>query len=72
MESQSGVTRSIIDELHPWDIEGDHMEGESGVTRSIIYEFHYLISYEIKWKVNVVLVEVSFKNLILRIWSNER
>ena len=32
MESQSGVTRSIIDELHSSDIEGDQMEGESGVT----------------------------------------
>ena len=65
MESQSGVTRSIINELHSWDIEGDHMEGESGVTRSIIYEFHYSISYEIKWKVKVVLVEVSLMNIIL-------
>ena len=32
MESQSGVTRSIIDELHSSDIEEDQMEGESGVT----------------------------------------
>ena len=35
MESESGVTRSIIDELHSWGIQGDQMEGESGVTRSI-------------------------------------
>ena len=40
MEGESGVTRSIIDELHSWDIEGDQMEGESGVTRSIIDEHH--------------------------------
>ena len=32
MEGDSGVTRSIIDELHSWDIEGDKMVGESGVT----------------------------------------
>ena len=32
MEGESGVTLSIIDELHSWDIEGDQMEGESGVT----------------------------------------
>ena len=38
MEGESGVTRSIIDEFHSWDIQGDQMEGESGVTRSIIDE----------------------------------
>ena len=36
MEGESDVTRSIIDELHSWDIQRDQMEGESGVTRSII------------------------------------
>ena len=40
MESESGVTRSIIDELHYWDIQGDQMEGESGVTPSIIDKLH--------------------------------
>ena len=38
MEGESGVTRSIIDELDSSHIEGDQMEGESGVTRSIIDE----------------------------------
>ena len=38
MEGESGLTRSIIDELHPWDIEGYQMEGKSGVSRSIIDE----------------------------------
>ena len=38
MEGESGVTRSIIDELYSWDIQGDQMEGECGVTRSIIDE----------------------------------
>ena len=32
MEGESGVIRSIIDELHSSDIQGDQMEGESGVT----------------------------------------
>ena len=40
MEGESGVTRSIIDELHAWDIRGDQMEGASGVTRRIIDELH--------------------------------
>ena len=35
MEGESGVTRSIIEELHSLDIERDQMEGESGVIRSI-------------------------------------
>ena len=39
MEGESGVTRSIIDELHSSDIERDQMEGESGVTGSIIDDF---------------------------------
>ena len=38
MEGKSGVPRSIIDELHSWDIQGDQMAGESGVTRIIIDE----------------------------------
>ena len=40
MEGESGVTRSIIDELHCSDIQGDQMAGESGVTRSTIDELH--------------------------------
>ena len=32
MESESGVTRSIIDELHSSGIQGDQMEAESGIT----------------------------------------
>ena len=38
MEGESGVTRSIIDELHSWDIQGDQKERESAVTRSMIDE----------------------------------
>ena len=40
MVGESGVTGSIIDELHSWEIQRDQMEGESGVTRSIIDELH--------------------------------
>ena len=40
MEGESGVTRSIIYELHSSDIQRDQMEGESGVTLSIIDELH--------------------------------
>ena len=40
MEGENGVTRSIVDELHSWDIQGDKMEGESGVTRRIIDDLH--------------------------------
>ena len=40
MEGESGVTRSVIDELDSSDIQGHQMEGESGVTRCIIDEQH--------------------------------
>ena len=40
MESESGVTRSIIDELHSSYIQRVQMEGESCVKRSIIDELH--------------------------------
>ena len=40
MEGESGVTRSIIDELHFSDIKGDQMGGESIFTRSIVDELH--------------------------------
>ena len=42
MEGESGVTRSIIDELHSSDIQGDQSEGQSGVTQSIIEELSSL------------------------------
>ena len=52
MEGGRGVIRSINDELHSSDIQGDQMESESGVTRRIIDEF--VSSDMIKWKVKVV------------------
>ena len=41
MQGESEFTRSIIDELHSWDIQGDQIEGESGVFRSIIDEHDF-------------------------------
>ena len=38
MAGENGVTRSIIDELHTSDIQGDQMEGEIGVKGIIIDE----------------------------------
>ena len=40
MEDKSGVTRSIIDDLHSSDMERHHIDGESGDTRSIIDKIH--------------------------------
>ena len=67
MEGEIGVTRSIIDELHSWYIQGDHMEGESGVLEVSLMKFILRISKEIKWKGKVELLEVSLMNFILRI-----
>ena len=47
MEGESGFSRSIIDELNSWEIQGDQMEGESRVTPSIIHELHFWICKEI-------------------------
>ena len=40
MEAESGVTRSVINELRSSDSQLDKMEGENGVTRSISDEVH--------------------------------
>ena len=40
MEGESGVTRSIIDELHPSDIRRYKMLSESGLTRRIIQKVY--------------------------------
>ena len=40
MEGESGVTRSITEKFHSWDIQGDQIEGESGVFPSIFDELH--------------------------------
>ena len=40
MAGESCVTRSIINELHSSNIQGDQMARESVVTRCIINELH--------------------------------
>ena len=40
MVGERGVIQSVIDELLPWDIQGDQREVDSGFTRSIIDELH--------------------------------
>ena len=52
MEGESGVTGSIIHELHSWNIQGDQMEGE----RMVLLEVSSMnlipilgMSKEIKW-----------------------
>ena len=40
MVGESGVTRSIIDEIHSSDIQRDQMEAECGVTESIVDKLH--------------------------------
>ena len=68
MEVESGVTRSIIDEYHSWNIEGDQMEGESCVTRSIINEIHpWDIQGDQMEGESIVLLEVSLRNFVFRI-----
>ena len=42
MESESGVSQSIIDEFHSWDMEGIQIDGESAATRYIIDELYSL------------------------------
>ena len=41
MEAESGVTRSIIDELHSSDIQGDQIQDEGGATGRIFDEIHF-------------------------------
>ena len=41
MEAESGIPRSIIDELNAWEIQRDQMEGESGATPSVTDEIHF-------------------------------
>ena len=70
MESENDVTRCMIDELYSLDIQGDQMEGE----RKLLLEVSSMnlipilgMSKDIKWKVKVVLLEVSLMNFILGI-----
>ena len=70
MKGESGVTRSMFDELHTSDMQGDQMEVESGLTRSFIDELH---SWDIQGGQmegeSMVLIEVSLMNFILGIFK---
>ena len=70
MEGESGGTRSITDELHSSDIQGDLKEGEVVLLEVSLTNFILGISIEIEWRVKVVLDEVSLMNFSIRI-SNE-
>ena len=67
MEGESSVTLSVTDEHDSSDVQADQMEGDSSVTPKIIDELHSGISKEIKWKVKVLLLQISLKNFILGI-----
>ena len=66
-KGESGVTRSIFHELHSSDIQGDQTEGESGIIPNVTDELHSSDILEIKWKLKVLLLEVSLMNFIFRI-----
>ena len=67
MAGESGVTRSIIDELPSSDIQRDQIEGGSGVTLSIIDELHSsdIIGDQIEGESGVT--PISLMNFILGI-----
>ena len=67
MEGESCLTRSIIDELHSWDIQGDQMKRKVVLFEVSLMIFILGISNEIKWNVKVVLLEVSLMNIIFKI-----
>ena len=72
MVSESGVTRSIIDELLSSDIQGDQMELKVDLLEVSLMNFILRQSNEIKWEVKVLLLGVPLMNFILRIWSKVR
>ena len=68
MEGESGDTRSIIDEVHYWDIQGDQMEGESMLLlKESSMNLILGMSMEIKWQGKVGLQQASLMNFVLRI-----
>ena len=68
MQGESGVTRSIIDELHCLDMVERNVKVV--LLEVPLMNFILRISKEIKWKVKAVLLEVSLMNFILRISKN--
>ena len=67
MEGESPVTRSIVDELHSLDIQGDKFKVKVVLLEVSLMNFILGISKEFKWKVKVVFLEVSLMNFIFRI-----
>ena len=65
MEGESGVTKSIIDELQLSDMIKRKVK--LVIPEVSMMNFNLGISKEIKWKVGVVLLEVSLVNFILGI-----
>ena len=63
MKGESGVTRSIIDELHSSDLVKWNVK--LMLLELLLMNFYLGISKEIKFKVQVVLLEVSLINFIL-------
>ena len=58
-EDESGVTRFIIDKCHSYDIQEIKEIVKVVLLEISLMNFIYRISKEIKWKVKVVLFEVS-------------
>ena len=57
MEGESGLTRSTIDNLHSWDVQGGQMKGESTVLLEVsLMNFILRISKVMKKKMKVVLL----------------
>ena len=67
MKHRSGVTESIIDEIHSSDIQGDQMEVKVVFLEVSLMNLILRISNEIKRKVKVVLLQVSLMNFIARV-----
>ena len=71
MDGEKGVTGSIVDDLHSWDIKGDQMEAGSSVSGSIICDTHSTdIQRDQMEGESMVLLEGSSMNFILGL-SNE-
>ena len=62
MDGESGVTQTIIDELHSWDIERDQWKVKVVLLEVSLMNIILQISNEIKWKLQVVLPEVFMIN----------
>ena len=67
MEGESGVTRSINDELHSSDIQQIKYEVKVVLLEVSFINFIHGISNDMKGKVKVVSLEVSLMNFIFRI-----